>query len=57
MLNLTEQVSQIARVDEGYAFDLVKRMYESIGDSEKSELWQRNKINFLQPAQALVAQV
>ncbi|HXQ74641.1 MAG TPA: aspartyl/asparaginyl beta-hydroxylase domain-containing protein [Pyrinomonadaceae bacterium] len=42
-------------LEEGFSFDLVIRMYDSIGDSEKSELWRRNKSRFLQPVETLVA--
>ena len=35
---------------EGFAYDLVSRMYGALGDSHKSELWLHNKARFLQPA-------
>jgi len=38
---------------EGFAYDLVSRMYGALGDSHKSELWLNNKLRFLQPAEAL----
>jgi hypothetical protein len=37
---------------EGFAYDLVSRMYGSLGDSHKSELWLHNKARFLQPAES-----
>lgn len=43
-------------LEEGFAFDLVARMYDSIGDFEKGELWRQKKSTFLEPADALVAQ-
>jgi aspartyl/asparaginyl beta-hydroxylase len=36
---------------EGFAYDLVSRMYSALGDSFRSELWQNNKARFLQPAE------
>jgi hypothetical protein len=40
-------------LSEGYAYDLVSRMYGALGDRCKSELWLNNKMRFLQPAEAL----
>jgi hypothetical protein len=37
---------------EGFAYELVSRMYSALGDSFRSELWLNNKARFLQPAQA-----
>ena len=36
---------------EGFAYDLVSRMYSALGDSFRSELWLNNKARFLQPAE------
>jgi hypothetical protein len=38
---------------EGRAYDLISHMYDTLGDSGKSEFWLKNKIKFLQPADAL----
>lgn len=38
---------------EGYAYELVSRMYDAIGDSNRSELWLNNRDKFLQPAEVL----
>jgi len=40
-------------LSEGFAYDLVSRMYNALGDSFRSELWLNNKARFLQPAEAL----
>ena len=37
---------------EGFAYDLVSRMYSALGDSHKSELWLHKKARFLQPAES-----
>jgi hypothetical protein len=37
---------------EGFAYDLVSRMYGALGDTHKSELWRHNKARFLQPAES-----
>jgi hypothetical protein len=39
-------------LEEGYAYDLVSRMYARLGDVPRSELWLNNKLKFLQPAEA-----
>lgn len=43
------------KLDEGHAYDLVARLYDSLGDPHKSALWQQNKLKFLQPAEAFAA--
>lgn len=40
-------------LSEGYVYELVSRMYEALGDSDRSELWLNNKVKFLQPVKAL----
>lgn len=39
-------------LSEGFAYDLVSRMYSALGDSFRSEQWLNNKARFLQPAEA-----
>jgi hypothetical protein len=38
---------------EGYAYELVSRMYTALGDNHRSELWLNNRSKFLEPAAAL----
>ena len=38
-------------LSEGFAYDLVSRMYSALGDSFRSEQWLNNKARFLQPAE------
>jgi hypothetical protein len=40
-------------LDEGRAYDLVSRMYDTLGDRSRSELWMNNKIKFLQLEEAV----
>lgn len=42
-------------LEEGHAYELVSRMYSSLGDDSKSELWMSNKLRFLQPQEAVAA--
>ncbi|HVF42753.1 MAG TPA: aspartyl/asparaginyl beta-hydroxylase domain-containing protein [Pyrinomonadaceae bacterium] len=37
---------------EGRAYDLLARMYDTLGDERRSELWTSNKIKFLSPSAA-----
>lgn len=41
------------KLSEGYAYELVSRMYGAVGDSYRSELWLNNRSKFLEPVAAL----